>query len=111
MYIPKEDLSDNVAATSDKDLLQRLEVILITWYRQIKDVVNSQDNQTDSENAGPLDEITYWRNRKENLSFIQEQLSNPGLQKILQILKLVSSSYVDNFQTLTNNINKSTEEA
>jgi len=33
LYIPKEDLSNNVAASNDKDLLQRLEVILIAWYR------------------------------------------------------------------------------
>jgi dynein heavy chain, axonemal len=72
LYIPNEDLSNMSAAAHDKDLLQRLEATLLHWYRQIKDIVNNQDSQHDNENAGPLDEIAYWGQRKNNLSHIHQ---------------------------------------
>lgn len=104
LYIPNEDLSDIEAAQEDKDLIQRLETTLIYWFRQIKEVVNNQDNQHDSENAGPLEEIKYWRSRKENLSYIDEQLEKEELKRIKYILHLVDSSYVKSFEELTEKI-------
>ena len=44
MYIPNEDLSDIDTAIKDKDLLQRLESIVIFWTRQIKELVQNQDS-------------------------------------------------------------------
>jgi len=52
---------------------------LIHWNRQIKEVVNNQDSSNDLENAGPLDEIDYWRKRKNNLSYIDSQLDKKEL--------------------------------
>lgn len=73
LYIPKEDLSGGKggkddgqidrAIYQDKDLIQRLESTVIYWNHQIKEVVNNQTNQQENENAGPLDEINYWRKR------------------------------------------------
>lgn len=85
-------------------MIQRLETTLIYWHRQIKEVVNNQDSQHDSENAGPLEEIKYWRSRKENLSYIDEQLEKDELKKIKHILHLVDSSYVVSFEDLSKNI-------
>lgn len=83
LYIPKEDLTGGKgtglgknegqidrAIYQDKDLIQRLESTVIYWNHQIKDVVNNQTGQQENENAGPLDEINYWRKRKDNLAFI-----------------------------------------
>jgi len=53
----------------------------------------------------------YWRRRKENLLYIQSQLENPDLQKIVKILKIVDSSYVENFESLTQNMNQGQIEA
>ena len=39
LYIPNEDLTDVDTAIKDKDLIQRLESIVICWPRQIKDLV------------------------------------------------------------------------
>ena len=41
LYIPNEDLVNIEQASHDKDLLQRLEAILLHWQRQIKDIVNN----------------------------------------------------------------------
>lgn len=36
---------------------------MIHWTRQIKEVLGAQDTLELSENATPLDEIEFWRNR------------------------------------------------
>lgn len=46
LYIPGEDVSDAQAVAREKDLVQRLESTLIHWTRQIKEVVNNQDNSS-----------------------------------------------------------------
>lgn len=62
LYIPKEDLSKGDG--QDKDLIKRLETIIIQWNRQIKEIVSNSDSHQDNENSGPLDQIQYWRNRR-----------------------------------------------
>ena len=61
LYLPQEnvDLEDLETVRADKDLVQRLESTVIRWTRQIKEVVNLQDNSmnSDAETATPLDEI------------------------------------------------------
>ena len=111
LYIPNEDLSNLELAQQDKDLIQRLEATVIHWGRQIKEVINNQDNQHDSESAGPIDEINYWRSRKQNLSYIDEQLEKPELIRIKTLLNNVDSSYVTGFEDLTKNIKTGSTEA
>lgn len=94
LYIPNEDIKDVKAAVHDKDLIQRLEFTLQRWLRQIKDVVHNQDSQQDSEKSGPLDEIAYWRNRKNNLSYIDKQLEKPEVIRIKKILSDVESTFI-----------------
>ena len=60
LYIPQEDLNDPEANAKDRDLLQRLESIVIGWTRQIKELVSSQDSPNSKAIETPLDEINYW---------------------------------------------------
>lgn len=57
-----------------------------------------------AENAGPLDEIEFWRNRCVDLSGITSQLEKPGVKHITQILELAKSSYVAPFLRLSSQI-------
>lgn len=78
---------------------------MIHWTRQIKEVLSSQDSlQTAAENAGPLEEIDFWKNRCADLSGISLQLDKSGVKKITQILELAKSSYVGPFLKLSGQI-------
>lgn len=74
---------------------------MIHWTRQIKEVLSAQDALQTSENAGPLEEIEFWKNRCADLSGISEQLDKPGVKKISQILEIAKSSYVAPFLKLS----------
>jgi len=73
---------------------------MIHWTRQIKEVLNSQDANETSENAGPLEEIVFWKDRCEDLSGISDQLSKAGVKQIQAILEQSKSSYVGPFKKL-----------
>jgi dynein heavy chain, axonemal len=96
----------------DKELVQQLESTVIHWTRQIKEVVNNQDNggATDK-SAGPLSEIRFWRERTLDLNGISEQLQQPGVAMVVAVLELSKSSYLPPFHTLAASIARGSVEA
>ncbi|KAJ3325086.1 Dynein heavy chain 2, axonemal, partial [Blyttiomyces sp. JEL0837] len=111
LYVPAEDFPDYEVAAKSKDVVQRLESLLIHWTRQIKEVVNNQHTSETTENSGPLEEIQFWRCRCEDLSGISDQLNRMDLKKILMVLDLAKSSYLEQFLRLSNNIQEGTQQA
>lgn len=102
LYVPNEGLDLSVEeAAKRKDYVQRLESSMIHWTRQIKEVLNSQDAYETSENAGPLEEIEFWRSRCDDLSGISDQLDKAGVKHIHAILEHAKSSYVTPFRKLS----------
>ena len=63
LYIPNEGEAklQGEEVHRDKELVQRLETAMIHWTRQIKEVLSSQDALETSENAGPLEEVQFYR--------------------------------------------------
>ncbi|KAJ3206517.1 Dynein heavy chain 2, axonemal [Entophlyctis luteolus] len=110
-YVPSEDFVDLEDAAKSKDVVQRLESLVIHWTRQIKEVVNNQHTSESSENSGPLEEIQFWRSRCDDLSGISEQLNRADLKKILAVLELSKSSYLEQFLRLSNLIKEGTMQA
>ncbi|KAI0228083.1 Dynein heavy chain 2, axonemal [Lamellibrachia satsuma] len=112
LYIPGEGLkmSPELAAR-DKELIQRLETAMIHWTRQIKEVLNAQDSLQTSENAGPMEEIDFWKNRCADLSGISDQLDKLGVKRITEILQLAKSSYVNAFLKLSGQIKEGSYQA
>ncbi|TYZ61865.1 hypothetical protein PybrP1_000798 [[Pythium] brassicae (nom. inval.)] len=95
----------------DKDLVQQLESTVIHWTRQIKEVINNQDNAHDAEGAGPLEEIKFWEHRTQDLSGITDQLNRQGVKEIVEILRAAKSSYLQPFETLSQIIKQGSVEA
>jgi len=88
-----------------------LETTIIQWNRQIKEIVSNPDSHQENENSGPLDEIQYWRNRRENLKHIDEQLENAELKAIVKFLEKMDSNDARGFGELATNIKSKSEEA
>lgn len=129
IYVPKEgfDLSLDVAS-KNKDLVKRLEGVVVYWTRQIRVVLQDQDQNTPQDLLQPIDEYEFWIYRckfksnskhiseriscvDENLSGLDYQFDNVYLAKICQILSAVQSIYVRQFNTLVEEIHTSMTEA
>ncbi|KAI8923518.1 dynein heavy chain and region D6 of dynein motor-domain-containing protein [Entophlyctis helioformis] len=111
LYVPNEDLSNPEAVVKVKDVVQRLESLLIHWTRQIKEVVNNQHTSETTENSGPLEEIQFWSSRCDDLSGISDQLNRSDVQRIIRVLDMAKSSYLEQFLRLSNLIQEGTVQA
>ncbi|KAM9717113.1 dynein axonemal heavy chain 2 [Menidia menidia] len=105
LYIPTEALCFSPQeASKDKKLIQRMEIIMIHWTDQIKEVLNAQEIVEMKDNSGPLQEIAFWKSRSTKLSNISQQLQKPQVKHIQNILVHAKSLYVHRFCQLAKDI-------
>lgn len=69
LYIPKEAMYISVdEARHDKELIKRLEAIVVYWTKQIRVGLQDQDQNTPDDLLCPIDEYDFWVYRcKSNL--------------------------------------------
>ncbi|KAL5476031.1 hypothetical protein EMCRGX_G025933 [Ephydatia muelleri] len=112
LYIPDEGPSmDSPNAFKDKELVLRLEVVVIHWTRQIKEVLNSQESLEMTEGAGPLEEIQFWKARCDDLSGLTRQLDQAGVGRVISVMEKAKSSYLPPFTKLSKQIQDSLAKA
>jgi dynein heavy chain len=102
LYVPNESISSVAEAAHSKDLVQRLEALLLHWTRQIKEVVNNQHTSEAADNSGPLEEVQFWRSRCDDLSGISKQLNRADVKQIIDVLTVAKSTYLEQFLRLAN---------
>jgi dynein heavy chain, axonemal len=92
LYLPKIDsTADPSEVSRDNELVQLLETCIIHATRQVKDVLNKQDDLSRSGSGGPLAEIKFWRARSADLSRIRSQMDSPDCSHIITVLSPPSS--------------------
>uniref|UniRef100_A0A667XC84 Dynein axonemal heavy chain 2 n=1 Tax=Myripristis murdjan TaxID=586833 RepID=A0A667XC84_9TELE len=102
LYIPMESLQRSPEeASKDKDLVKRLEIVIIHWTRKIKELLDCQETIDIQDNSGPLEEIDFWRRRCVNLLGVSQQLQKPVVKHIQSVLQIARSFYVPQFSRLT----------
>jgi dynein heavy chain len=105
LYCPEFDfIPSGSEASLNKEYLQIMESVVIHWTNQIKEVVNNNDSGANIETSGPLEEIDFWGGRSKDLLGLQEQLGNPAVKRIVEVLTNSESNYIGPFQVLTEQI-------
>ncbi|CAI5672498.1 unnamed protein product [Oreochromis niloticus] len=105
LYIPMEGLQCSAEeASKDRKLMQRMEIVMIHWTDQIKELLNAQDIVNMRDSCGPLQEISFWKTRSTQLLNISRQLQKPGVKHIQNILQVAKSLYVQRFCQLAHEI-------
>eukprot|EP00898_Chlorokybus_atmophyticus_P007698 jgi/Chlat1/792/Chrsp104S01257 len=92
-----------MAAMRDKDRVHVLESAVVTWTRQIKNVLKTDPEavlKEDGVNPGPLAELEFWTAKAANLNSIHEQLSSEKVRKVVRALELAKSTYFPAFNRL-----------
>ncbi|KAI2662836.1 Dynein axonemal heavy chain 2 [Labeo rohita] len=112
LYVPLEALQHRPEeAVTNKSLVQRLEMVMIHWTRQIKAVLSAQPISDIGDTSGLLEEISFWKSRCADLDSISKQLQKPGVCHIEAILQLYTSTYIPPFCKLAKQIQDSTLQA
>ncbi|XP_076145705.1 dynein axonemal heavy chain 2 [Alosa pseudoharengus] len=105
LYVPMEAMQCTPEeAAKDKELVQRLEMVMIHWTRQIKEMLSAQETVETGDTTGPLEELSFWSSRCSDLSGISQQLQQPGVTHVRTILQMCKSSYVAPFCKLAKQI-------
>ncbi|KAL4106224.1 hypothetical protein PRIC1_004278 [Phytophthora ramorum] len=80
-----------------KDQVHSLEGCLITWTKQIKNILKQDPeallNQRDNVHQGPMEELHFWAAKAKNLNSIFAQLQSDSIRKVLQYLDASKSTY------------------
>ncbi|KAL8275155.1 hypothetical protein Esti_000905 [Eimeria stiedai] len=97
LALPSEDLSDITECLTDRDLMQRLERLVLSWTCQVKEILSLQDEADASLDSGHLGEIQRWTEHSQNLHALMKQFQEPAIQEILNALEAANSSSVEPF--------------
>ena len=86
----------------DKEQVHVLENAVVTWTKQIKNVLkmDSEALLKSGKHPGPRVELDFWKGKSENLNAIHEQLSSDKIKKVMKVLELTKSTYFPAFNRL-----------
>jgi dynein heavy chain len=109
--MPPIDLSGG--PNTGKNRISLLEGAIITWTKQIRNVLKQEPESQLKAGMHPTPEveIEFWRNRASNLNSIVEQLRGPRIRRILRLLQQWKSTYYNTFENLINEVLENRMEA
>jgi dynein heavy chain len=90
------------SAVGPKDLVHLLEGALITWTKQIKNVLKQDPEGLLKQGMHPTPdvEIEFWKTKASNLNAIFDQLQSDAVRKVLKTLDGAKSTYCTPFAKL-----------
>lgn len=97
-----------VVAAEDHDRIHILESCVVTWTKQIKNVLKSDPDEPLKlgQHPGPEAELNFWTERANNLNSIQQQLEGSHVQKVVSVLQQAKSTYFPAYGRLANEVAK-----
>jgi len=97
-----------------REQIHMFEGCVVTWTRQIKNVLASaSDSQLSASEShpGPSEELRFWRLRASNLNFIFKQLQGEDVRRVLKQLDEAKSTYNKPFAKLCRDAEQARAEA
>jgi len=110
---PGQDTIPVEKAAHDKDRVHSLESAVVTWTRQIKNILKQdpENHLQNSQSMGPQMEIEFWQKKARDLNSIHEQLISAKIRKVVKILEITKSTYFPAFNRLCKEVAYSRMEA
>lgn len=111
--LPPVETSRSTSALSIKDRVHLLEGAVITWTKQIKNVLKLDPEMAfkAGHHPSPDVEVSFWRNKSENLNAIFDQLQSDRIRRVLQFLDANRSTYCAPFAKLCKEVFAARSEA
>uniref|UniRef100_A0A3Q3KPD6 Dynein heavy chain tail domain-containing protein n=1 Tax=Monopterus albus TaxID=43700 RepID=A0A3Q3KPD6_MONAL len=97
----------------DGGLLYSIETLIVEWSGQIWNVLKKDSGMMllQGEHPGPSMELQFWSSQRKNLLGIQSQIQSPKVQRILEYLRNVKSSYYSSFKEVCHKVDEAVLEA
>ncbi|XP_068088806.1 dynein axonemal heavy chain 8 [Hyperolius riggenbachi] len=100
------------AAAADPDMVSLCEGALMTWYKQIEQVVTESElirRKADSSN--PFTELEYWKKKSVKFNFIIEQIKGQNFKSVVMVLHISRSKVLKMWRVLDARITDMANEA
>ncbi|XP_018585062.2 dynein heavy chain 11, axonemal [Scleropages formosus] len=113
LCVERSEEEEDILLSVDRALVYSIETMVIQWTQQIWDVLKKDSRQSllQGDNPGPSVEIDFWLRQRDNLLGIRAQIQNPKVEKIIEILKRINSSYYPTFSDIILKMNQAVLEA
>ena len=100
--LPPLELPSADRASKDKERVHVLETAVVTWTKQIKNVLKLDPEHAlkSGSHPGPMAEIEFWQAKSRHLNSIQQQLQGEKIRKVVRVLDLTKSTYYPAFSRL-----------
>eukprot|EP00754_Rhynchopus_humris_P020212 Rhum_TRINITY_DN14684_c1_g1::Rhum_TRINITY_DN14684_c1_g1_i1::g.107733::m.107733/K10408/DNAH; dynein heavy chain, axonemal len=101
----------------DKDLMYLLESVIVKWTGQIKEAIGVEPESmlkvrpAKGAYPGPMDEVLFWRQKRDNLRSLEDQLHSEKALKLRLTLERVQSGYYKPFKELLRDLRVAADEA
>ncbi len=95
----------------DRGLIHAIESVVIDWTHQIRDVLKKDSAQPLLEglNPSPMVEIEFWKAKAQNLECIYDQLRDPKVRRMAEMLEKSRSSYYPSFKNIFSDVVEGTD--
>ncbi|CAF3056070.1 unnamed protein product [Rotaria socialis] len=105
--------SSRSGETIDLKLVHAVESVVIEWSHQIREVLKKDSAQPLLDGLDPIPsiEIDFWKSKRVNLESISEQLNDPRVTKMGELLAKSNSSYHPSFLQIHNDVRQALDEA
>uniref|UniRef100_A0A667GN14 Dynein axonemal heavy chain 8 n=1 Tax=Lynx canadensis TaxID=61383 RepID=A0A667GN14_LYNCA len=100
------------AAASNSEMVRQLEDVLMTWYRQIEQVlIESEQMRKEADDSGPLTELEHWKRMSAKFNYIIEQIKGPSCKAVINVLNVAHSKLLKNWRDLDARITDTANES
>ncbi|XP_047128865.1 dynein axonemal heavy chain 5 isoform X1 [Hydra vulgaris] len=105
-------LNDYSAAASNVDLLVSIEKLVLTWIKQIEQVlIESQQIRKEADDIGPSDELLYWRKKMAKLNSLLGQIKSSSCRAAIGVLFAAKSQTIKHWKEFDCQITNAANEA
>ena len=100
--LPLPSVDTDINGANTKDRIHLLEGAVITWTKQIKNVLKQDPEMLLKQGMNPTPdiEVEFWKSKAANLNSIFEQLQSRRIRRVLKFLDVSKSTYCNPFAKL-----------
>ncbi|XP_017684619.1 PREDICTED: dynein heavy chain 5, axonemal isoform X3 [Lepidothrix coronata] len=104
--------SDYLMVANSIDALEKIEVCMNGWTKQIEQVLAENDQvRKEADDLGPRAELDYWKKKLSKFDYLVEQLKSPDVKTVLGVLTAAKSKLLKKWRALDIRITDAANEA
>ncbi|XP_027744226.1 dynein heavy chain 5, axonemal isoform X1 [Empidonax traillii] len=104
--------SDYLMVANSIDALEKIEVCMKEWTKQIEQVLTENDQvRKEADDLGPRAELDYWKKKLSKFNYLMEQLKSPDVKAVLGVLTAAKSKLLKKWRALDIRITEAANEA